>query len=339
MAGGNAGHFFMPFLLRVLLELIQAITYKWLLGLIHIVKRLIRLIKILCKRRKLLHGDKNATNTGCGQIDHPSFHRPDPLIYSQKYLLKLGLAVTWDNPDIVLLKNGVIVPEFNLLPNTEYEIDATIWNNSFDAPVAGMKVNFSFLSFGAGTSVTHIGTTFVNVGVKGGNNHPAHARAKWVTPPAGHYCIQVDFNWDGDLNPENNIGQNNIDVVTAQSPAIHHFELRNPGKRPERYRFEIDTYALPTPPDCPSTKDEGSSNAQKWEEIRRRHAKTAFPIPPGWAVSFNPAEPFLQPDETVDIEVRIEPPAIFTGQQTFNINAVTTSGKYAGGITLVVSKA
>jgi hypothetical protein len=113
----------MKFILRTLLELLKAITYKWVLGIINIAKQFIRLFKLLCRRRKLLHGDKNATNTGCGTIDHPAGRRADPLIYSQKYLLKLGLAVTWDNPDIILLRNGVVVSESDLLPNTEYEID------------------------------------------------------------------------------------------------------------------------------------------------------------------------------------------------------------------------
>src|SRR4051812_42989433 len=113
----------MKFLLRMLLALVQAITYKWILAFAGIAKQLIRFITLFLERKKKLHGETNATNTGCGQIDHPSFHRPDPLIYSQQYLLELGLAVTWDNPDIVLLKNGVVVPEYNLQPNTAYEID------------------------------------------------------------------------------------------------------------------------------------------------------------------------------------------------------------------------
>ena len=59
-----------------------------------------------------------------------------------------------------------------------------------------MKVDFGFFTFGAGgATLTPIGSTFVNVGVKGGNNHPAHARIKWVTPGAGHFCIQVAFKW------------------------------------------------------------------------------------------------------------------------------------------------
>jgi hypothetical protein len=328
----------MKFIPKLLLALVQAITYKWLLASINLVKHVFRLIKLFCKRRKLLHGDKNATNTGCGPVDHPSFHRADPLIYSQSYLLKLGLAVTWDNPDIILLRNGVVVPESALLPNTEYEIDATIWNNSFEAPVAGMKVDFGFFTFGAGgATLTPIGSTFVNVGVKGGNNHPAHARVKWVTPGAGHFCIQVAFKWDDDLNPENNVGQNNIDVVTPQSPAISQFTLRNATRRPDHYRFEVDTYTLPVQPDCEVGKPTRTID-EKWDAIKKAHQRSSFPIPAGWTVDISPDHVFLQPDESAVIVVKIEPPAGFTGQQPFNINAVSRSGTYAGGVTLIVSK-
>ncbi len=329
----------MKFIVSTLIELVQAITYKWLLALVHIVQRLIQLVHVLCERRKRLHSETNATNTGCGQVDHPSFHRPDPLIYSQKYLLELGLAVTWDNPDIVVLKNGVVVPESSLLPNTEYEIDATIWNNSYDAPVVGMKVDIGFLSFGAGTTLTPIASTFVSVGVKGGANHPAHARVKWITPPAGHYCIQVAFDCDGDMNPRNNLGQNNIDVVAAHSPAVYVFSLRNLFKRPDRFKLEVDTYTLPAQPDCAAAPDRTLTNDQRWEEIKRRHQKAAFPIPAGWSVALSPDHAILQPDEAVDIAVTIEPPAAFIGQQPFNINAVSGAGRYAGGVTLIVEKA
>jgi hypothetical protein len=330
----------MKFILGALLEIVQALAYKWLLAIVGIIKRLIRLIAQFWKWHKLPHDEKNATNTGCGPIDHPSFHRADPLIYSQQYLLKLGLAVTWDNPDIIVLRNGVAVAESALLPNTEYEIEATIWNNSFEAPVVGMKVDFGFFSFGAGGAIlTHIDSAFVNVGVKGGAGHPAHARVKWVTPGAGHFCIQVAFNWDDDLNPGNNVGQNNIDVIAAQSPATSRFLLRNPHRRGDDFRFEVDTYALPAQPGCPPTKDDSGTADQKWDEIRRTHSKAAFPIPPGWTVAIAPDHLFLQPDEAAEIEVSIEPPADFTGQQQFNVNAVSGSGKYAGGVTVIVTKA
>ena len=180
------------FLGKAILELVSAALYKWILSFIKLFQKIVQIIKKICVRNKLSHWDKDATNEGCGIIHHPSFHRPDPLIYSQKYLRSLGLAVTWNNPDIVLLLNGVVVSEGDLLPNTEYEIRATIWNNSFDAPVVGLTVDFSFMSFGAATATTPIGTTAVNLGVKGGANHPAFASMKWTTPSTGHFCLLVE---------------------------------------------------------------------------------------------------------------------------------------------------
>jgi hypothetical protein len=54
------------------------------------------------------------------------------------------------------------------------------------------------------------------MGVKGGTNHPALARMVWKTPPVpGHYCIQVVLKWIDDVNPENNLGQNNVDMGHA----------------------------------------------------------------------------------------------------------------------------
>ena len=86
-------------LLDLILRFLKGIAYDWLVALIDVIRGLIELIKRLC-RPELPHSQTNATNTGCASVDNPAFHRPDPCIYSQKYLLSLGLAVTWDNPDI-----------------------------------------------------------------------------------------------------------------------------------------------------------------------------------------------------------------------------------------------
>ena len=72
--------------------------------------------------------------------------------------------------------------------------------------------------------------------------------------------------------------------------------------------------------------------------MRKAHQKSSFPIPAGWTVDISPDHVFLQPDESAEIEVKIEPPAGFTGQQQFNVNALSRSGQYAGGVTLIVSK-
>lgn len=326
------------FLLQALADLLKGITYKWILALIGILKAILKALKDFWKRRKLPHADKNATNDGCGPIHHTSFHRPDPLIYCQRYLLKLGLAVTWDNPDIVLMKDGVIVPEGELLPNTEYEIDARIWNNSFDAPVVGLVVDFSYLSFGAGTTLNFIGTTAINLGVKGGINHPAHARMLWTTPPAGHYCIQVNLKWADDLNPENNLGQNNVNVVSPQSPAMFSFQLRNDTPKSELFRLQTDTYTLPQLRDCDDESTKPPNNDAKWRSIQSIHNSSNYPIPPGWAVALTPEEITLAPDEEAEIHVTITPPDDFTGRQAFNIHAGYGSGKYAGGVTVYVTK-
>ena len=328
------------FTLQVLVYLLKTVTYQWIFDAIAIVKRFLKALKNFSDFQKLPHPEREEAND-CTIIDNPAIHRPDPCIYSQLYLLKLGLAVTWDNPDIVIMKSGVPVPEHELLPDTEYEIDATIWNNSYEAPVVGLKVMFSYLSFGVATAEHSIGTTFVNLGVKGGVNHPALAKMLWKTPPQpGHYCLQVALEWFDDLNRENNLGQNNLDVVTPQSPAEFQFRLKNNTGKPDRFTFEVDTYSLPELEECPETipaEDKGT-RAERLRRIRARHNRANFPVPAGWTVEITPAEVSLLADEETDITVKITPPDDFSGQKPFNVNAIYGEN-YAGGVSLIVSKA
>jgi hypothetical protein len=329
-------------LLRILVELIgrflKGITYDWIVALIDILMRIWELIKEMC-RHKPPHSDTNATNTGCASVDHPSFHRPDPVIYSQKYLMSLGFAVTWDNPDIALFKNGVQVSEGDLLPNAEYEIRATIWNNSYDAPIVGLHVDFSFLTFGVTTVSTLIGSTAVDLGVKGGTQHPATATMLWTTPPAGHYCIVVEFQWVDDANPNNNIGQNNVNVVAASSPATFTFQIRNQEGKERSYRMEADTYTLPEQADCGERALSAGDKVRRWKELQARHDRAAHPVPPGWTVEFTPPAVTLLADERVDVQVDITPPAGFADEKAFNVHAVMDNGVYAGGVTVYVTRA
>src|SRR5262245_217485 len=124
----------LKFIAKVLLYLAKSLAYGWILAIIEIIKSLIAGIKSYCAWKKLPHPLKNSY-ADCLTVSHPSYHQPDPCIYSQFWLTKLGLPVTWDNPDIDLLRNGVVVDEHHLLPSTEYEVRARIWNNSYDAPV------------------------------------------------------------------------------------------------------------------------------------------------------------------------------------------------------------
>lgn len=328
------------FILQVLVRVLKTLAYAWVLNLIHILSRFCKGVKAFCAYEKLPHAKQEAAGNQCSTFTNPAFHRPDPCIYSQQYLLKLGLPVTWDNPDISLLLNGTVVPEHSLLPDTVYEIDATIWNNSYDAPAVGLRVEFAYLSFGTATQVNPIGVTYVDLGVKGGPNCPALARMLWKTPAVpGHYCIQVNLVWADDANPDNNLGQNNVDVVPVQSPANFVFRLRNDTKTTNDYVFQVDTYAIPSVPECAPAilaSDRGTF-AQRLSRIKAIHNRANFPIPPGWTVDIAPAGVSLAPDDEIDIAVTITPPSGFTNTTPFNVN-VLYKDRYAGGVTLYVAK-
>src|SRR5262249_17818128 len=203
----------------------------------------------LWKRRAEKTGRTNRTAPDCIPMSHPAFKVPDPLIYSQEYLMELGSPVTWDNPDIVLRKDGVDVASSALEPDTDYEIVAQIWNGSTDAPVVGLPVSFSYLAFGVGTQSFPItdpqDPVLVTLGGRGGPDHPAFAVTKWRTPSVeGHYCIQAKLHPASDANYANNLGQENTLVGVAHSAAEFIFALRNSTDRQTTIRFATDTYVL-----------------------------------------------------------------------------------------------
>src|SRR5271167_1900050 len=63
-------------------------------------------------------------STGCQHLPGHIYKQPDPMIYSQQYLLSKGLAVTWNNPDIHLELGGVVVDSSDLKPSTTYDVIA-----------------------------------------------------------------------------------------------------------------------------------------------------------------------------------------------------------------------
>src|SRR5678815_2014371 len=175
--------------MKTFLFVLRTILYGWILALIELIKLIFRRCRENKRRGNESERDRRAAKVPCVPIDVQAYVRPDPTIYSQHYLMKLGLAVTWNNPDIQLLLNGLPVSSSLLEPGTKYEIQARIWNNSFTAPVALLPVHFSFLDFGAGGISVPIDSTKVDLGVKGGPNHPAFPTVPWTTPTkAGHYC-------------------------------------------------------------------------------------------------------------------------------------------------------
>jgi len=289
--------------------------------------------KLLSRGHRRYYGHKKFPSPNrCVPISDPAFTRPDPLIYDQYFLTSLGLAVTWDNPDIQLFLNGSPVSSDLILPGTTYEIVAQVWNNSTDAPVVALPVAFSFLDFGMGAVSVPIGSTEIDLGVKGGPGCPAFAKVPWTTPTTpGHYCIQVLLQPVDDTNFNNNLGQENTNVGTAHSPAVFTFTLRNDTKQAQSYEFAVDAYTLGTPDPCQS----GATSDQVSRARLARHRRGSHPVPAGWDVQINPAAPALAPDQSLPITVTATPPSGFTGNQVLNVNAFHGNG-LAGGVTLTV---
>ena len=231
------------------------------------------------------------------------------------------------------------MPEGEVLPDTDYEIEATVWNNSYEAPAVGVSVAFTFLSFGVTTVEAPIGTSFVNLGVKGGVNHPALAKMPWRTPVTpGHYCLKATLGWVDDFNPANNVGQNNLNVVAPQSPADFRFRLRNATGKPAEYtsrQIRMPSESRPHAPSGSRPRDRGTFS-ERLKRTLQIHGRGLFPVPAGWSITITPPNPALLPDQEIDVDVRIETPPGFTGRQGFNVNARTTAG-FAGGVTLIVA--
>jgi hypothetical protein len=261
-----------------------------------------------------------------------------------------GLAVTWDNPDIDVFDAGVPVIG-PLKPSHRYQVRVRVWNGSYDAPAVGVGVGLSYLSFGAQTVSHSIGATSINLGAKGAGQHPAFAVFDWETPATGgHYCVQAALTWADDANPKNNLGQKNVTVATAQSPAKFAFTVRNDASVRRRFAIEADVYALPERPPC---REEGErpptrlqESRRRWAQAKREHSYGKFTVPADWMVEITPAAFGLDPQQEIDVEVAIEPRAPgFIGSKSFNIHVFDigeherSARHLAGGVTLTAKKA
>jgi hypothetical protein len=307
---------------------------------------LFTLLLIICGVRKINIQHALSKRFSCVPIKHPSMKLPDPMIYDQYYMMSRGLAVSWQNPDIEIRLDGApIVSGSELQPSTTYTIHATIHNQSPHGIVVDMPVEFSFLSFGAGTQ-SHIipgPAQIVSLGVKGTQEGSATAIMPWTTPAApGHYCVQVTFEYIDDLNPFNNLGQNNVHVVQAASPAPFVFQLRNCGRIRRLFHFDCDTYVILSPPTCPDATT-GATEAVSAGPfgvpagVRRRNSRASNPLPPGWKIAFNPESPTLESSEEIVVSGTITPPDSFQGTQPVNVHAFFGS-ELAGGFTIIVRR-
>jgi hypothetical protein len=228
-----------------------------------------------------------------------------------------------------------VVDSHTLAPDTEYDIVATVWNSSTLAPVAGLPVEFSYLSFGIGGSAHLIGVTAADLGVKGSPNCPAYARHRWKTPDVpGHYCVQVQLHWFDDANPANNLGQHNTDVKTLNSPHVS-FQVPVVNTEPEGHTVQLraDGYVLPALPDCGQGPRLGESLAQRFMSLAATHGLERQQPPSGWTVHIDPSSVDLPANSQELVTVDVVAPDGFTGRQAINLNGFV-SGVLVGGVTV-----
>ncbi len=307
---------------------------------------------ILTLLRRILRGQFRAPRrperTGCC-IEIPSaiYKRADPLIYAQYYLMSQGLAVTWDNPDIDVF-DGTVLVTGPLKANHRYRVRVRVWNGSYDAPAVGVGVELSYLSFGAQTVSHPITTGTVNLGAKGTVTCPAFLELDWITPAiGGHYCLQARLDWFDDANPDNNLGQKNVNVAPLLSPAQFTFNVRNDASVHRRFALEADAYALPVLQVCIEPRVAPKSRLQesraRWEQAKRVQGYGQFQVPPEWTVEMTPQAFSLDPRQEQTVVVRIEPKDLaFKGSKTFNVHVFTAEERgqrrLAGGVTLTATK-
>lgn len=345
----------------ILLALFPGLARIWLfiflallcvIGLVVFAICLSRFLKRICKKlsKPPPNSIKNKKGPTKKKIPSHTYRRPDPMIYSQYYLMSQGIGITWDNPDIQLElpdktdpSKSNPVPASSFAAATEYVIVANIWNGSSNAPAVNVPVRFSYLTFGIGTVKTFIGETTVNLPVKGADDLPALAKMKWTTPATpGHYCLQVEPFWFDDANPANNLGQENINVKPLNSPhASFSFPVRNEQRFTRRLRLEVDAYTIPSPAVC-STElaDYPEISSAELERSRRlllaSQGKGQHPIPEGWTVEVTPDQFPLAPGEEQIVVVEITAIDSFVGMQAINVNAYDEF-KLVGGVTLYVT--
>jgi hypothetical protein len=194
----------------------------------------------------------------------PVMRRPDPCIYSQTYLASQGVPVTWNNPDIWMAKAAtpnVIEPDsYHLEADTDYIVSVQAHNASTDLAL-GVKVRLLYRPWSFNSpdllpaAVNANGqevVRFVNIAGMGS----AIAQFTWHTPPVPpgeerHYCLQAHLSHPLDTNLENNVGQENTNVhsanpghVTAGELVRVDVPLFNPAGEDAQVAFRADAYAI-----------------------------------------------------------------------------------------------
>jgi hypothetical protein len=151
-----------------------------------------------------------------------SLDGPDPWIecpHGQTW----SAAEVWDNPDIKIYRDGVLVD--SMTQNADHEIVVAVHNNGL-INADSTSVKLSYAPFGGGVTWTPIGEATVSPTQDRSDTATFHYR-----PITGRSaCFRVDlFHPDErDENKVNNIGYENVDVIQICSPGTGSFLVGNP---------------------------------------------------------------------------------------------------------------
>lgn len=260
-------------LLKIIYSLLVRGPVAFLLGVVQLIflllvaipSILVKLIEKMLKCLRKMNYKEEEDRKHCNPpFPEEVMRRPDPCIYSQTYLAQQGLPVTWNNPDIWMAKlstpNVIEADSYHLQENTEYIVSVRVHNASTDLAL-GVKVRLLYRPWsfnspdllpvqtnGSGQEVIR----YVNVPGMGSSI----AQFIWRTPdvpPGGnsHYCIQAHLSHPLDINPSNNLGQENTNVYSANSAHVKAGEtlqlnipLFNFQHKQEAFRVVGDTYEI-----------------------------------------------------------------------------------------------
>ena len=247
-----------------LLALVQLL----LLLIFGILALIVRILECLCKLfRKMNLKEEEEKDGKCNQpLPEDITRRPDPCIYSQQYLQSQGVAVTWNNPDIWMAKAstpGVIEPDsYHLEADTDYIVSVRCHNASTDLAL-GVKVRLLYRPWSFNSpDLLPVQTSPGGQEVVRFANIPGMGSTivlfNWHTPPVTpgetqHFCLQAHLSHPMDINLENNMGQENTNVHSANPGHVAPGEvvevdvpLFNHSKFAKTFGFRADAYAIDT---------------------------------------------------------------------------------------------
>jgi hypothetical protein len=251
------------------LEFLVALLRLLLLPILSLLAVIIHLVHCLLRlwpKTSLFEEEKE---DACPPLPEAVVRRPDPCLYSQSYLQAQGLPVTWNNPDIWLAPasdpNAVEPDSYHLEADTDYIVSVRVHNAATDLAL-GVQVRMLFRHWSINapdfvpvqrdTSGNEV-FRHVDVDPMGATVTQFHWRTPAVPPGEAvrHYCLQARLWHPMDVNPDNNVGQENTNVYAANPGHVAPGEivrveipLHNPTRVAQRFRFEPSLYEIDARP-------------------------------------------------------------------------------------------